>query len=661
MKGKITVNIVLFIFLSTGININAQNDSGWFKEYKTVIPGKRYDAGSFHKFFFGSNWRDVWTTPVKIGVIDLSTYGGGLEPLRKGGGNQTRNLRFKGGDGKEYKFRSLDKDPSKVLPKDLRESVVKDILQDQISSANPYAGLIVNYVLEQAGIPHSDYTLAILPDDPGLGEFRGEFSNMIGMMEIVPDEEMFEGSDKVIGTVKLLDRLNKEFDESVDGGEFLKARLLDIFFGDASRHKDNWKWIRYKDGDKQIYKPFPTDRDQALSKFEGVLKPFATSYFPQFNSLSEDYPEIRDITWHARYLDQRFLTFLSKEEWKKATDEVHGILTDEVIENAVKELPPEIYPIAKNELVGKLKSRSDRIKEMSMDYYVFVNSVVDIYTTDKDDYVSVSFNPVTSSALADGDKAKEFTSVVIFKKEKDEKQGDEMPGDQLRQRIFDNRITEEIRIYVQDGDDKVIIKGSSGNAPKIRIIGGDVKDEIMNSSDEKVLFYDDGKKTKASGEVSLDNEKYTLKYEPLLKEYNRKKDLLTDDQKKDYQDSIGNLRYDPVNPPDKFGKFGFFPVVDYNSDAFLILGAGSAYTRYGFRMNPYLYRIEAKLGVSIGAILGFETKKKALTAFYFDVKSEFLGLIKHSAVNFGMRISGIEVNNYFGQGNNTVYNEELYK
>src|SRR4030095_14452568 len=109
MKGKITVNIVLFIFLSTGININAQNDSGWFNEYKLVIPGKRYDAASFHKFFFGSNWRDVWTTPVKIGVIDLSTYGGGLEPLRKGGGNQTRNLRFKGGDGKEYKFRSLDK------------------------------------------------------------------------------------------------------------------------------------------------------------------------------------------------------------------------------------------------------------------------------------------------------------------------------------------------------------------------------------------------------------------------------------------------------------------------------------------------------------------------------------------------------------------------
>jgi hypothetical protein len=37
-------------------------------------------------------------------------------------------------------------------------------------------------------------------------------------MEIVPDEELFEGSDKVVGTMKLLDRLNKEDDEFVIQG-----------------------------------------------------------------------------------------------------------------------------------------------------------------------------------------------------------------------------------------------------------------------------------------------------------------------------------------------------------------------------------------------------------------------------------------------------------
>jgi len=142
--------IILFASaLLHAVSLSQEVPSDWFKEYKTVVPGKQYEAGWFHEVFFGAHWRDVWTTPVKVGVIDISKYGGGLTPTEKGGGFQTKGLKFKGGDGKEYKFRSLDKDPQKTLPVELQESIAKDIVQDQISSSNPYAGFVVNLFLMQ--------------------------------------------------------------------------------------------------------------------------------------------------------------------------------------------------------------------------------------------------------------------------------------------------------------------------------------------------------------------------------------------------------------------------------------------------------------------------------------------------------------------------------
>src|SRR5688572_20470207 len=191
--NRLTSIFILFLFSAT---IFSQADPSWFSEHKTVTPGKCYEAGWFHEVFFGAHWRDLWTTPVKVGVVDVTKYGGGLTPTEKGGGFQTKGLKFKGGDGKEYKFRSLDKDPKKTIPLELQESIARDIVQDQISSSNPYSGFVVNPILDAVGVYHSDYTLVLLPDSPLIGEYQKEFAGLLGIMEIVPDEEQFEGADK---------------------------------------------------------------------------------------------------------------------------------------------------------------------------------------------------------------------------------------------------------------------------------------------------------------------------------------------------------------------------------------------------------------------------------------------------------------------------------
>src|SRR5438552_19078005 len=108
--------LLFLLLLSLPFNVSFSQDGiTGYKGTVIVIPGKQYEAGVIHEFLFGSHWRDVWTTPIKVNVLDLNTYAGGLTPTKRGGGLQTKSLHFKGADGKKYKFMSVDKDPSKVL------------------------------------------------------------------------------------------------------------------------------------------------------------------------------------------------------------------------------------------------------------------------------------------------------------------------------------------------------------------------------------------------------------------------------------------------------------------------------------------------------------------------------------------------------------------
>src|SRR5262249_31805961 len=109
-----------------------------------VVPGSRYQAGWLHSILLGEHWRSLWTDTISVPVLQCDRFAGGLTPVKRGGGMQTKSLRFRGNDGREYKFRSVDKDPAQSLPPDLKESIAADVLQDQISSSNPFAPMIVS-------------------------------------------------------------------------------------------------------------------------------------------------------------------------------------------------------------------------------------------------------------------------------------------------------------------------------------------------------------------------------------------------------------------------------------------------------------------------------------------------------------------------------------
>jgi hypothetical protein len=48
--------------------------------------------------------------------------------------------------------------------------------------------------------------------------------------------------------------------------------------------------------------------------------------------------------------------------------------------------------------------------------------------------------------------------------------------------MFDPSETEEIRLYVLGGDDKVVVSGESGSSIPVRVIGGTGDDELVDQS-----------------------------------------------------------------------------------------------------------------------------------------------------------------------------------
>src|SRR5262245_14009102 len=227
MNHTATVCFIAISLCSSLNSVHAQNDPPKNKVEQRAA-GPQYQAGGLHRWFFGTHHRDLWTTPVEAPMLDLSSFAGGLKPTKTGGGLQTMSLRFDSGDGREFAFRSLDKDPSKTLPPELRDTIAAGVLRDQISSANPYAALVVPVLADAMGVLQSKPQLVILPDDARLGEFRKEFGNLMGFIEERPadgpkGEPGFAGSDKILSTDELFLELQEDNDDNVNPRAHLKA------------------------------------------------------------------------------------------------------------------------------------------------------------------------------------------------------------------------------------------------------------------------------------------------------------------------------------------------------------------------------------------------------------------------------------------------------
>lgn len=604
----VIAGVVTFI---AGGRVTAQHiprDEAVTRATVTYAPNSDYKASALHRFLFGTKYRKEWTIPIEMKVLDLGSFAGGLTPMKRGGFGQTTSLHMVSVDGRRFVFRSLDKDPARNLPEDLRYTFLGDVLHDQISSQHPYASLIAPKLLDASGTLHVTPHVFVMPDDPRLGVFREEFAGMIGAIEERPDdgpngEPGFAGSEKVSSSSGMYDDLEEAARNRVDQVSFLQARLVDMFLGDRDRHFDQWRWARMNNPDGTYrWLPIPKDRDQAFRVNDGLVMAITRMYQRQYVSFGEDYGDLEGATTNGRELDRRLLVNLTKATWDSVAADLQLRLTDEVIDSAVAQLPKEVYAYDGKEMERQLRSRRDKMPEMADEFYALLADVVDLHSSDDPDVAEIDRN--------------EDGTIHVHVRTRD--------GIEYFDRTFLPSETSEIRVLTHGGEDSVIVRGHQTSDITLRILPGGNDDVVIDqSSGAPTRIYDDrGDNRIVSGpETRFDDRK----------PHHRHPDEI----------------FVPPDPEDgearKAQSWGayWYPqfLVSYSADFGLVAGGGAYFLKHSFRKQPYSYRwtIYAQGATAARGLIR--------TDIYFpDVSWSLQG-------DVGATLSSMELVRFYGFGN----------
>lgn len=531
-------------------------------------PARQYPAGTVQRWLLGDGYRDLWSLDIPVEVLDLSAYAGGLEPLRLGGGQQTQSIRFRGGDGLVYNFRSVDKDARRGLDPQLRKSLAADVMQDQISSLMPLSAMIVAELLDAVGLFHPQPRLVVMPDDPRLGEYREAFAGVLGWIELRPDEGEddtpgFAGSERVVGSDRLYERLENEPDNLVDGRAYLKARYIDFLVGDWDRHPDQWRWAGFPDTigarDVTLFQPVPRDRDWALARLDGLIQTVASLPYPQYVGFSRDFPDPFAASWNGRGLDRRLLSQLDSTDFAEVAREVHSALGRDVIEAAVTKLPAPYYAAVGATIEASLEHRRDGLPDFAERYYDLLARWVDVDATDDGELVEIE--------RLDGGS----TRLTIFDLQ------DGIPrSEPYFRRTFRPSHTDEIRVYAHGGDDRIEISGVEGAPIEVRIVGGggdDTVDDRTDGSGVHVYDHRGDNRFDLGSSATLDTSEWDAPEDPAAEQHGARS--------RDWGSAWLPL-----------------PAVSFDPDNGLAVGVTASRLGFGFRRHPWAERLGLSVSIS---------------------------------------------------------------
>jgi hypothetical protein len=406
-------------------------------------------VSSMRRLLFGENYRKEFAAPTTVPVIRISQIHGGLVPEKTGGGMQTVSLRLKDKNGKEWVLRNLEKNPDPLLPEALRQTFVRDVLDDYMSAQHPFSPLIVPVLANAVNLPHANPVIGMVAPDSALGEYQKLFAGNVALLE---EREPAGNSEN---TAEMQQDLRADNDNSYNSKAFLRARLLDLLLSDWDRHPDQWRWVDIKKGKGKLYEPVPRDRDQALFKRQGLVPWFASrpSVLPTLQGFESEISRVKFSLFKSNFINGYMASQLSYEEWMQVTRDFTKAITDSVIEAAFRKLPASAYAIRGEKLVAQMKERRDNIPRAMEEFYRFINRKLDIAATDKNELFEITGTKekglkITARKINTAGEVKE----ILFSK------------------IYDPSLTQEIRLYLHAGNDSVMVDNRT--AVRLRIIGG---------------------------------------------------------------------------------------------------------------------------------------------------------------------------------------------
>ena len=581
----------------------------------SIYTKEEVGKSDFYTTLWGKRYRKYYGQNIIAQTVSLDTLLGGLTPIRKGGGHQSKSLRMETKDGKEYVLRALRKSAvqyiqavvfkDQYVSSDFNDTFTENLLLDFFAGSHPYAPFVIAKLSEPINIYYANPVLYYVPKQPALGKFNDEFGDALYMIEERAadghgDNASFGFANEIISTDDMLYKIRKNENHLIDEPTYIRARLFDMVIGDWDRHEDQWRWAVFKEDGKTIYRPVPRDRDQAFSIMaDGFISGFLTKLIPALRLMQSYDEELKSPKWfnlEPYPLDMTLITKSDKSVWNEQVNTIMNNLSDEIINEAFKDFPPEVQDQTILDIRNKLKGRIENLQKISDLYYAHLNEYAVILGTDKDDLFEIVRQP------------NGHTKVEGYRIKKGEK------GEQFYTRIYNANETKEIWIYGLDDDDVFKVSGSGNNLIKLRIIGGQNKDKYEIENGKKVIVYD-YKSKKSEFENNNGKKRLTDDYDINVYDYKKLKNSSNE----------------------------VIPILGMNPDDGLKVGFLDRLTTYKFNQNPFTSQ-HVFSGHYYFATNGFDLKYSGEFAHIFQNWNFMLASV-FTSPNYSI--------NFFGYGNST--------
>ncbi|WP_372756055.1 metallophosphoesterase [Mariniflexile sp.] len=583
----------------------------------SIYTNEETTKGWFYTLAWGDRYRKYYSTEVNLPTVNLDTLFGGVQPVRKGGGHQSKSLRLVDKNGSEYVMRALRKSAVQYLQAvafkdqyiegEFKNTFAENLLLDVFAGAHPYAPFTIGTLSDAIGVYHTNPKPYFVPKQKALGQYNKEFGDAIYMIEESADsghadKASFGFSDNLISTDDVLKKLNEDEDFLLDGPAYIRARLFDMLIGDWDRHEDQWRWAEFKGKGKTTYRPVPRDRDQVFSIMaDGALLWFATKAIPALRLMQSYNEDLKSPKWfnlEPYPLDMALIVGSDKAVWDQEVNYIINHLSNEVIDKAFLNFPEEVNDETVKEIKQKLIGRRQNLQKIADAYYKHINKYAVIKGTNRDDWFDIK-------RLPEGK-----TKVTAYRIKKGDKDG------VFHTRIYDAADTKEIWIYGLDDDDVFKVSGKqSDNEIILRLIGGQNNDRYNIKNGKRVKIYD--YKTKPNEfETNLGSIKLTDDYSTNVYDYKKLKNNSNQ----------------------------LIPTIGANPDDGFKIGLTNTYTNYGFERNPFTSQHILKASHYF-----------ATNGFELGYSGEFAHVV--GKMNLGFDVNYTSPNyaiNFFDFGNETI-------